>query len=278
MIAIIVSHIKRILPLLRLTPFDISTLEGRYQERHRRILLTAASSGLAKMIAMVTVLATVPITLNYLGTERFGLWMTITSGITMLGFADLGIGNGLMNAVAEAHGKDDQVTGQQYIVSAGVILCAIAVLILVVFFLVYPYVFWPNLFNIESPLAVAESGPAVAALFVCFALNIPATVVQRVQMGLQMGLAANLWQSGGSLLTLFAVLVVTYLQGGLPWLVGAVGGAPLLILILNFVFFLKKQNAPNLKLSFFEWNKAKHLIGTGSLFFLLQISALIKEL
>ena len=41
--------------------------------------LTAISSAVAKVITVVTMLISVRLTLNYLGTERYGLWMTISS-------------------------------------------------------------------------------------------------------------------------------------------------------------------------------------------------------
>src|ERR1035441_8948081 len=82
---------------LRLRPFDTSTESGRSQERQRRAFLSTMAAFAAKGIAIVTQLVTVPMTLNYLGAERFGLWMAISSVVSMLAFADLGVGNGLLN-------------------------------------------------------------------------------------------------------------------------------------------------------------------------------------
>src|SRR4051812_44333592 len=88
---------------------DTSTEAGRAAERHRRIILTAGASLLAKIISVLSMIVTVPITLNYLGVERYGMWMTISSFAVMLTFADLGIGNGVLGAVARSNGVDDVV-------------------------------------------------------------------------------------------------------------------------------------------------------------------------
>src|SRR5208283_4384594 len=80
--------------LLRLKPFDTSTEQGRSRERYRRAALTTLTSVLARVITVSTSLITVRLTIRYLGTERYGLWMTITSVVSFLIFADLGIGNG----------------------------------------------------------------------------------------------------------------------------------------------------------------------------------------
>ena len=87
--------------LVRLLPFDTATQEGRAKERHRRIVLSAIASAMAKIISITTALISVPLTLHYLGPERYGMWMTISSLAALLAFADLGIGNGMLNAIAD---------------------------------------------------------------------------------------------------------------------------------------------------------------------------------
>ena len=135
--------------------------------------LTALSSGGAKVISVVTMLISVPLTLHYLGSERYGMWMTISSVIAMLGFADLGLGLGLMNAVAEAHGTDDRQAAVHYVSSAFFMLTGVAVIIGLAFALIYSHIPWARLFNVTSPLAVQEAGPAMAVFVACFTLNLP---------------------------------------------------------------------------------------------------------
>ncbi len=101
----IIGRIRAMKHLLRLKPFDTSTEQGRSRERYRRAALTTFASVTAKAVTVLTALITVRLTVRYLGTERYGLWMTITSVVAMMAFADLGIGNGLLNCISEAHGK-----------------------------------------------------------------------------------------------------------------------------------------------------------------------------
>jgi O-antigen/teichoic acid export membrane protein len=44
--------------------------------------------------------------------------MVLLSIIAAMSFADLGIGNGLMNAISEAYGKDDRKLAREYVTSA----------------------------------------------------------------------------------------------------------------------------------------------------------------
>ncbi len=264
------------LRVVRLKPFDISTEDGRSKERYRRIALTALASASAKSITIATSFITVPLTLNYLGTERYGLWMTISSVIAMMTFADFGIGNGLMNAVAEAFGTDDKAAIKRHIANAMTVLLIIAGAILLLFFSAYPFIDWGGFFNVKSAVAAKESGPALAIFMVCFALGVPAGIVQRVQMGLQQGFASSIWQAAGSILGLILTLVVIYVKGGLALLVLALGSAPVVMLLLNslvFFCFQRRDLAPDIL--HITVQGMKRILNRGVLFFILQIAVAV---
>src|SRR2546423_1279703 len=72
--------------------FDPMVQGGHSHERHRRIALSAFAGFGAKGVSMATTLITVPLTLRYLGPERYGVWMTMSSVMMMMVFADLGLG------------------------------------------------------------------------------------------------------------------------------------------------------------------------------------------
>ena len=69
--------------------------------RNVRAVITATSSVAAKGLTGVISLLSIPLTLGYLGADRFGLWMTIASLQAIFAFADFGLGNGVLNTVAE---------------------------------------------------------------------------------------------------------------------------------------------------------------------------------
>jgi O-antigen/teichoic acid export membrane protein len=224
---------RKLLLILRFREFDTSSAEGRSKERYRRAAITSLAQVFSKGVSMLTMIISVPLTLHYLGAERYGMWMTISSVVLMMGFADLGMGLGLMNAVSEAHGREDRQAAVNSVSSGFVMLSTMALVILTGFALTYPFIPWPKLFNVKSQLAVQEAGPAMAVFVVCFALNLPLGVVQRVQLGYQEGFLNSLWESGGKVLGLLGLLLVIYLQAGLVWLVLAVAGAPVLAWLFN---------------------------------------------
>jgi O-antigen/teichoic acid export membrane protein len=268
----IILSSRRYLSLLRFRPFDTTTEEGRTQERYRRAALTGLATIIAKALSLLTIIITVPLTLKYLGPERYGLWMTISSVILMLNFADFGIGNGLMNAVSDAYGKNDHHAIKHYVSSAFFILLGLAALFLVIFALLYHFIPWQKVFNVKSPQAVREAGPAMAAFAVCFALNIPLGVIQRVQWGFQEGFINSLWEGLGKVLGLLGVIGVIYLQAGLLWLIFAMNGMQILTLFFNGLLLFGRRRTWLLpRWRYFISESATRVMRIGLLFFTLQI-------
>lgn len=190
----------------------------------------------------------------------------------MLSFADFGVGNGVLSSVATAHGKDDKRLIQRIVSSGFFILLGIALVVFFVVFLIYPFVSWYRVFNVESDRARAEAGPAIAVFLTIFAVNIPLGIVQRVQIGLQQSFHASLWQCFGSALSLIGILLAIYFEVSLPWLVGALAGAPTVAYIGNnayFFIFSRPDLIP--KIDMVSKETMLNIFKTGSLFFVLQI-------
>ena len=258
--------------LLHARPQGIDSPEERALERRRRVVLSALASASAKVLSVATLLISVPLTLNYLGAERYGMWMIISSLIAMLSFADLGMGNGLLNSVAQAHGRGDLVAIRRFISSGFTILTAVALLVLVGFAVAYPWLIWAKLFNATSSVAQSEAGPALATFVFFFALNIPLGVVGRVQAGLQQAFRASLWQCVGSLLGLASMLAVIYSEAGLPWLVASAFGAQAIAAACNTVqYFGRSRTDLRPRVADVSRGAIKHIVNTGMLFLILQI-------
>jgi len=262
--------------LLRLTPFDTDTPDGRSKERLRRVALSALVSAFAQGVSLITVLVSVPLALDYLGAERYGLWITTSSLIAILGFADLGMGNGLLNAIAETNGRDDRKAAEAYVSSAFYMLTGIALFFGAIWIMVYPHISWAWLFNVLTPKAIVEAGPTVSVFIFCMLVNLPIGLVQKIYDGYQEGYVNGLWRAAGSLLGLGGVLLGIYLRAGLPWLVLAMAGSPILALFLNAILLFGVRR-PWL---WPRWQSvtqvaSMRILKNGSLFFILQLAVAI---
>lgn len=272
----IVSTVRDTFALLRLDSFDLATADGRAAERKRRIAWSSVSAFFAKLAAAIAMLVSVPLTLSYLGTERFGLWMTISSAIAMLGFADLGLGNGILNRVAHASGKDDRREIHRTLSNGTLILGLLGLLIASIFHFIYPFVPWERLLQLESADAAADMGPVTYTLVMCFALGLPLGVTQKVQLGLQSAYWANLWETLGAIAALFVLLLVVQMKGELRLIALAMAGVPVVFRAINtIVFFGCQQPALRPQVTHFDAQTVTRLMRAGSLFFILQVSVIV---
>lgn len=216
---------------------------------------------------MLPAIASVPLTITYLGDERFGLWMTIASFSGLLTFADLGLGTGILNTVARANALDDKVVIRRCVCTATYMLVGVATLILLALAGTWPFISWSEMLNAKTALAVAESAPAFAIFVILFAANLPLGVIQRVQMGFQEAFATNMWQSLGSILALVGVLSFSHFQLGLPWLILSLCGGPVLAAALNTVIeFAVRRPWLLPRLNGADLNTARTLLKTGTVF------------
>ena len=255
---------------------QVETVDSRGLDRHRRALLTGATGITARAVSVGISVITVPLTLHYLGNERFGLWMTISAVLAMAGFADFGIGNGVLNTVSTAFGKDDLEGIQRAISSGFAVLTGIGATLLALFFIAYRFVSWTDLFHVISPQGRAEAGPAMAVFVACFALNIPLDIVQRVQLGLQQGFRTNIWQVLSSVMALAGVLTAIHLRCGLPALVMALAGLPVLGTAMNAFYFFGISRRDLLpRWCLVSSDVISQITRLGGLFFILQLVAAI---
>lgn len=251
---------------------DLTTERGRSRERYRRALLGTGAAVGARGIGVAVSLFTVPLTLGYLGVERFGMWMTISSLIAFLAFTDLGVGNGLLTAIANASGRGDRPAEARYSASAAWMLTAVAAVLVAAVLGLSQVVSWADVFNVSDSVARSEAGPAMIAFGVCFAVSLPLSVVTQIRYGHQEAYVNSAFVAVGSVLGLGLVLIAINLEIGLPYLVLALMGAPLLASIANALLlgFQRPWLAPRLRAV--HGATAFALLRSGSQFLVLQLA------
>ena len=210
-----------------------ASASDRSHQRYRRAAMNGVTSLCAKLVVLATTLIAVPLTYRYLGTERYGLWMTMTSFVLFLSFADFGIGNGITSSIAKADGQDSKEEAQRAVSCGFYLLAFVALVLLAIFAASYSAISWPTLYGTKTALASVEAGPATAVLVLCTALNMPLGTVLRIQLGYQQGYIGDLWSAAGNLLALAIIVLITHLRGSLPLLVCAVAVSSAIWLILD---------------------------------------------
>jgi len=183
-------------------------------------MTTAATLG-TRFLQAVLSLVTVPLALHHFGQERYGLWLTLSSLLSVLVFVDQGMGFGLVQVVARARGVDDRRAVAEYSTAAVVTMAGIGLLVMAATLGVFPIVHWGEVFNVSSAQAVREAGVSTLVLAAGFAVAAVGGVGPRIHQGFQEGFVANAWQLVGSVIAFGSVLVIVRTDASLSWLVAA---------------------------------------------------------
>lgn len=249
--------------------------QERGRSRIRRANLTAALSIGFRGTMLLSSFLYVPATIHYLGPERYGLWVAMTSVITLLSFADCGMGFSLMNDIAYSIGRGSDGSAHKAISSTFFVLSAIAVLGCLVFTTASFFIPWQAVFHTRTALQATEAAHATEAIVIGFLFTLPFTTVQRVQAAHQEGYRTQSWEIGGVLLSLVALLGAIHIHAGLAVLAIAFSSGPLLATVLNWVeYFGVRRPSEFPRVSSFDFQLARRIAREGWYFLILQFAGI----
>lgn len=241
----------------------------------RHIVSGVFSAVAGRGIGVLANFFVVPLTVGYLGAERYGVWITLSSILAYLNIFDLGIGSTAINGVTAALANRDFASARQQVNTAYLTLVGIALVVAVGVSFAWPMISWPAVLGDKSPADYREITAAAAAAVAIVLINFPLSATPRIFGACRMSTLSNIWTSFGSILSLATVVVVTRLKTGLPGLVVAVFGASLLVGILSTIWLFRHFDWLKLTLRDARWVKVRGLLQTGLPFFFLQISGII---
>lgn len=249
-------------------------------DRSRRRFLRAGMTGAVTLAARGTTvligLVTLPLTSHYLGKERFGLWLTLSSFITWVSIADLGLSNSLINVLSSADGRGEKLQAQQAVSSAFWMTSAIAIALIVAIVFTVPLVNWPGVFNVASPEATREVAPALLIIFLFCSLRLPASIINCVYQGYQEGYVYQLWNGISGVLGAVGLVIAIKLQAGLAWLaIGFLGSMLLSDLFSALYLFGYRREWLLPRWKFFDLRQATALLRQGGQFWIAQMSAVM---
>jgi O-antigen/teichoic acid export membrane protein len=251
-------------------------IDEHRRSRDRRAMVSTVAAVAARSIGLLASFVSIPIAIAYLGSERYGLLVALTSLTAMLIFADMGLGNGLLNAVSTAYGRGDRDGARIATSSAFAMLVGIAMILAATLIVVHPRIDWATLLNAAGDLAASEAAPAAAVVIVAFIVAVPLGIVERLRMAYQEGFYNSIAATVGALLALVALVAAVSLGASLPVLLLAISAAPIVAALANGVALFRLQR-PWLRPSFAlaRIDVARGLARVGLLFLILQVAVAI---
>src|SRR5947209_7103048 len=181
---------------------------SRRDRRLSKIIHGGLSAILGRGVGLLVSAISLPLTVRYLGPERYGIWITASTTVVMLNVIDFGIANTLTNIISRAYAADDRTAAQRFYATAFWISMAIAVAIALVAAVVWGRIDWASPFHTHDPATTREASICVAIAFAFFLLSLPLNLIHRVLSGYQQTQITNYFNLTSNILGLGSILLI----------------------------------------------------------------------
>lgn len=219
----------------------------------------------------------VPITINYVDSERYGIWMALSSMVAWISFFDIGLSNGLKNKLTEALANSDYELAKKYISTTYALLSMIFIPLMVILLIVAPFINWESLLNLSSSNMEGLLA-SICIIITYFCINFILNTINTVILADQRPADASLRSFIQQILSLAIIYILTLTtKGSLVNLCLALCFSPLFVVLLfNITLFRGRYRiiAPSLKSV--DMKVAPSLLKLGVQFFIIQIASIIQ--
>ncbi len=242
--------------------------------RARTIAKGSIAFLISRLVTLLVTFATVPVAFNYLGPERYGVWMvTASSVMIVLSLADGGVSNALITATARSRATAGNLELRALVGSAFAIFSSLAVVIILAGVVIANAVPWKWVLNLHSDDIAGEARTIAIILISGVALGGLVNIAFRLRTGLEQIPAAKVWDTVAESMVLPAFLVAVRLDAGMIWLVAAGVFVPLLVRAFGSSWFFYRM--PHLLPSWgeFSYARASELLGGGFALLLMALAS-----
>ena len=249
----------------------INNGNARSVRAKKNILLMFALKG----ISIICSLLIVPLTIGYVSSYEYGIWLTVSSLVGWLSFFDIGIGNGLRNRFIEAMERGDHEKARIYVSTAYAIIGMIVTGVWVVAMISSRFIDWCKVLNADASLSrelLITVLIVVTNFSILFILGLNRTLLNAIQKPA----LASAFDTASQVLLCVTLIVVTHISSGnLINLALAMGGTSIFVLVLSNIWTFNselKRYRPSLR--FVKFRYARDIMSLGIMFFFLQILAI----
>lgn len=229
-----------------------------------------------KGCSIIISLMLVPMTLGYVSSELYGIWLTLSSIMMWLNFFDIGFTLGLKNKLAEAIALGDWNRGKALVSTTYFMMILIFIPLCILLEFIIPYINWPSFLNVNA-IYNDEIIKTLYVLIACFCLQMIVNVLTAVIAAYQKVALSSAFPVMGNFMSLIAIWMLTKLcPPSLMALAFAISAMPILVLLLaSAILFHKRFKAVSPNIKSIDKTYIKDLFNLGAKFFLIQIQVVI---
>lgn len=245
-------------------------------QRSNVVKKNVIGSLLIRGCSILVSLLLVPLTLGYVSSELYGVWLTISSVIVWLGFFDVGFSLGLKNKLAEAIALEDWDRGKHLVSTTYFMIFIIFIPLCIIMEIIIEYVDWPSFLNI-NPKYNDDIVNAFRAVLFFFCLNMILKVITHVIAAFQRTAFSSAFPVIGHSIALVVIYILTKTTPpSLTILACTLPGITTLVYLgASFILYNGsfKKVAPHIR--YIDKVYIRDLFTLGYKFFILQLQVLI---
>lgn len=226
--------------------------------------------------SIIISLMLVPMTLGYVSSELYGIWLTLSSIMLWLNFFDVGFTLGLKNKLAEAIAQNNLEKGKSLVSTTYFMMILIFIPLLIILESTIPFINWSTFLNVQS-IYNEEIIKCLYILAACFCIQMILNVFTAVVAAFQQVALSSLFPVIGNFFSLITIFFLTkYCPPSLLALAIAISVMPLLVIFTaSIIFFKRKYKNVSPNIHYIDRKYAKELFTLGYKFFLIQIQGVV---
>ena len=225
----------------RIKNFILSKSSAENTSLNITFIKNTLGNSIAKVVTICINLLMIPLLLNILGNERFGIWQTILSFITWGSLLNLGLGNGLRNLITQLYSKNDIFNisisiGKTIKITSFIALIASLIIIPSIF-----YFFNPDILFEKNSVDKMEIIYAFVIFIFFFLVNIILGLSNSISYGFQQSSIVGIFNAGYLILCYLALVFLNKLTIVNLELVAIIFGLSQSLLLIFLFHYLSKK-------------------------------------
>lgn len=246
---------------------------GTRDERLLRLKRAWISSLFIRPLSLLTPLVTIPLFLNYLGVERYGMMESVGALAAWLSVTNLGLTLGLQNRLVLLAVKNDKEAAKQCVSTIFFFLFAGMLVMMLLLTFVTPFIDLTRIFSLKNPISQREAPWAFWLAGIATLATLITSLPSSVYFGYQELHRNNVWEGITRVVTFLCCVAVTHTSWGVIGALSAISIAPIVVRMINMAFIFAVDK-PFLMpaLSHYSNSLLRPLLWQGAIIFLLQFA------
>ena len=233
--------------------------------RYLKAFKTSSASLVVQVINALTSFISVPLIINAVGVERFGLWAAISAALSFLAFSDFGLGIGMQNRMSTfiGRGEKDNVvrtfaTSFYTSIFFALVICGAANYLADKFD-------YSLLIKYNDETISYELVSVIRSVVIVMSLGLVAGIIQRAFDAHQEGYYHKYIGAFSRAISLILLFIATHNNASLSLLIVVFNGIPHICLIAAGLWKLLRKYKLQLHIKYFSIEILRHILKLGFL-------------